>query len=28
VEDLHLAGVLALLHEIMNHQLTLPLLLG
>jgi hypothetical protein len=28
MEDLHFAGVLALLHEIANHQLTLPLLLG
>jgi hypothetical protein len=28
VEDLHLAGFLALLHEIANHQLTLLLLLG
>jgi hypothetical protein len=28
VEDLHLIGVLALLHEIANHQLMLPLLLG
>jgi hypothetical protein len=28
VEDLHLAGVLVLLHELTNHQLVLPLLLG
>jgi hypothetical protein len=28
VQDLHLVGVLALLHKIMNHQLTLLLLLG
>jgi hypothetical protein len=28
VEDLHLAGVLRLLHEVANHKLSLPLLLG
>jgi hypothetical protein len=28
MEDLHLVGVLALLHEITNHQLMLPVLLS
>jgi hypothetical protein len=28
MEDLHLVGVLTVLHEIANHQLTLLLLLG